>query len=233
MATVSMKGPSQSTLAIASRIRDSVGCWSRASPIETMPVPMTAAPPASVTAPTSRRAEDAADRRPRSITSEVWRTVGVASSASPTGRSSAADADLGRHPCSFESLLVPTSPASRLGASRSWCSSSASSGCRRARPPGWRGAWTGSSRTSPPTRSMRGHTRTSPWTRSWSRAAKAGDGQRLPRARGRRCGARSDAGRVPVPPVAGSSAVKQAANRTEARDVFIAIAPVCSGRSRP
>src|SRR5919201_1496607 len=55
------------------------------------------------------------DRRSAASTAEVWRTVGVASSASPTGRSSAADADLGRHPCSFESLLVPTSPASRLG----------------------------------------------------------------------------------------------------------------------
>src|SRR5437867_1720751 len=48
---------------------------------------------------------------------------------------------------------MPASPASRPGGSRSWCSSSAWSACRRARSPGSRRVSTGSSRTSAPGRS--------------------------------------------------------------------------------
>src|SRR5438067_1928828 len=51
----------------------------------------------------------------------------------------------------FVSMIADaSSPASPRAGWRSWCSSSVSSGCRRARSPGWRRASTRSSRTSVP-----------------------------------------------------------------------------------
>jgi hypothetical protein len=60
----------------------------------------------------------------------------------------------------FRSSPTRTSPASRRGGLRSSLPSSASSGSRRARSPGWRRHWTSSSRTSARARSSEPRTRT-------------------------------------------------------------------------